>query len=57
MDLAGHSRLLINEQGDLLNELNRIVKSTAQFQSVEAAGKLIRLPTGMEWRGMKEVCG
>ena len=31
---------------DLLNELNRIVRETPQFKSAEAAGKLIRLPTG-----------
>ena len=46
IDLVGYSRLLINEQGELLNELNRLVKSTAQFQSAEAAEKLIRMPTG-----------
>ncbi|MDQ3119091.1 MAG: hypothetical protein M3Q89_05915, partial [Verrucomicrobiota bacterium] len=29
-----------------VNELNRLVKSTAQFQRAEAAEKLIRMPTG-----------
>lgn len=46
MDVVGYSRLLIDEQRDVLNELNQVVRSTEQFKSAEATGKLIRLPTG-----------
>jgi TolB-like protein/class 3 adenylate cyclase len=46
MDIVGYSRGLIDQQRDLLNELNKIVRETQQFKSAEAAGKLIRLPTG-----------
>ena len=46
IDVVGFTRLLINEQGDVLNELNRIIRQTAAFQSAESAGKLVRLPSG-----------
>src|SRR5438046_9750422 len=45
MDIVGYSKLLINEQAELLQELNRIVRNTNQFRNAEAAGELIRLPT------------
>jgi len=46
MDVVGYSKLLVDEQRDLLNELNQIVRNTKQFENAEAAGKLTRLPTG-----------
>ena len=46
MDVVGYSKLLINEQRDVLDELNQIVRKTEQFRIAEVAGKLIRLPTG-----------
>ena len=46
MDIVGYSKGLIDQQRDLLNELNKIVRETQQFKSAEAAGKFIRLPTG-----------
>jgi TolB-like protein/class 3 adenylate cyclase/Flp pilus assembly protein TadD len=46
MDVVGYSKLFTNEQREVLEELNRIVRSTEQFRNAEAAGKLIRLPTG-----------
>src|SRR6266403_2406161 len=46
MDIVGYSKLLINEQHELLQELNRIVRTTEAFRAAEVAGKLIRLPTG-----------
>jgi TolB-like protein/class 3 adenylate cyclase/tetratricopeptide (TPR) repeat protein len=46
MDVVGYSKLLINEQGELLQQLNQIVRNTSQFRKAEAAGELIRLPTG-----------
>src|SRR5438132_6077223 len=46
IDIVGYSKLLINEQHELLEELNQIVRTTEAFRAAEAAGKLIRLPTG-----------
>src|SRR6266550_1413742 len=46
IDIVGYSKLLINEQHELLQELNQIVRATEAFRVAEAAGKLIRLPTG-----------
>ena len=46
IDVVGYSKLLINEQRDLLDELNQVVRNTEQFRSADAAGKLICLPTG-----------
>ncbi len=45
-DIVGYSKLLTNEQRELLQLLNEIVRRTPQFQAAEAAGKLVRLPTG-----------
>jgi TolB-like protein/class 3 adenylate cyclase/Flp pilus assembly protein TadD len=46
IDVVGYSKLLVNEQLELIQELNRIVRDTECFQSAEKSGKLIRLPTG-----------
>src|SRR5436190_7386596 len=46
IDVVGYSKLLVNEQIELLHELNSIVRSTECFRAAEASGKLIRLPTG-----------
>jgi TolB-like protein/class 3 adenylate cyclase/Tfp pilus assembly protein PilF len=46
IDVVGYSKLLVNEQVELLQELNRIVRSTQSFRAAEASGKLIRVPTG-----------
>src|SRR5207249_7141943 len=46
IDVVGYSKLLVNEQVELLQELNQIVRSTPSFRNAEATGKLIRLPTG-----------
>src|SRR5438874_6048502 len=46
IDIVGYSNLLIDRQRDLVNKLNTIVRETDQFRNAEAAGKLIRLPTG-----------
>src|SRR6188472_939820 len=46
IDAVGYSKLLVNEQIELLRELNRIVRSTECFRAAEASGKLIRVPTG-----------
>src|SRR6266481_5516662 len=46
IDAVGYSKLLVNEQIELLQELNRIVRSTECFRAAERAGKLTRVPTG-----------
>src|SRR5204862_5543646 len=45
-DIVGYSKLLHNEQGEVLRELNEIVRNTEQFRAADAAGALLRLPTG-----------
>ena len=46
MDIVGYSKLLINEQRALLDALNQIVRATDEFRTAEAAGRLIKIPTG-----------
>lgn len=46
IDIVGSSKLLTNEQSGVLRDLNEIVRGTNQVRTAEAAGKLIRLPTG-----------
>lgn len=46
MDMVGYSKLLLEEQRELQEELTRIVRDTEQVRAAEAAEKLIRVPTG-----------
>jgi adenylate cyclase len=46
MDVVGYSKLLLDEQRELQEQLNEIVKETQQARAAEAAGRLIRIPTG-----------
>jgi TolB-like protein/class 3 adenylate cyclase/Flp pilus assembly protein TadD len=46
IDVVGYSELLVNEQIELLQELNQIVRNTECFRTAEASGELIRVPTG-----------
>src|SRR6266566_7587429 len=46
MDVVGYSKLLVNEQREILRELTQIVRKSEHFCAAEAAGKLIRLPVG-----------
>jgi hypothetical protein len=41
MDIVGYSKLLINEQSSVQQQLNQIVRNTDQFRDAEAADKLI----------------
>src|ERR1700731_983723 len=45
-DIVGYSKLPIDQQSELLGQLNQVVRGTEQFRAAEAAGKLVRLPTG-----------
>ena len=46
VDIVGYSKLLIDEQRELQQDLNDIVRKTDQVREAEAEGKLVRLPTG-----------
>src|SRR6058998_4352613 len=46
IDVVGYSKLLVNEQIELLQELNQIVRGTECFRTAEANGKLMRVQTG-----------
>src|ERR1700730_6024967 len=46
MDVVGYSKLLVNEQRELVQQLNQVVRKTPQFRKSDAAGKLIRIPVG-----------
>src|SRR6266516_2660228 len=46
IDVVDYSKLLVNEQREVVEQLNRTVRRTPQFQKSEGAGKLIRIPVG-----------
>src|SRR5437867_7697180 len=46
IDIVGYSKLSIDDQHAAIEELNRIVRVSEQFQRAEAADRLIRIPTG-----------
>jgi TolB-like protein len=46
IDVVGYSKLLVNEQREVVEQLNRAVRKTPQFRKNEGAGKLIRIPVG-----------
>src|SRR6266566_2734963 len=46
MDVVGFSKLLINDQSEILSQLNQLVRNTPHFREAEAERDLIRLATG-----------
>jgi hypothetical protein len=46
IDIVGYSKRSINEQRAAVDELNEVVRDSEQFQKAEAAGRLIKIPTG-----------
>src|SRR5260370_3484035 len=46
MDVVGFSKLLINDQSEILEQLNQLVRETSHFREADAAGKLILLSFG-----------
>jgi TolB-like protein/class 3 adenylate cyclase/Flp pilus assembly protein TadD len=46
VDIVGYSKLLVNEQREVVEQLNQAVRKTPQFRKSEAAGQLIRIPVG-----------
>lgn len=50
MDVVDCSKMMSDDQREVLRDLNAVVRGTDQFRAADAQGKLISLPTGMEWR-------
>src|SRR5438128_12663017 len=46
IDIVGYSKLSISDQHARVEELNRIVRASEQFQRAEAASRMTRIPTG-----------
>jgi adenylate cyclase len=46
MDVVGYSKMLVNEQREVLQQLNEVVRGAPQFGKSSGAGKLICIPTG-----------
>ncbi len=46
IDIVGYSKLSINEQNAVVDELTQIVRATEQFQQAETADRLIKIATG-----------
>jgi class 3 adenylate cyclase len=46
IDIVGYSKLLVNEQVEVLQELKQIVRGTESFRAAESNDTLIRVPTG-----------
>src|SRR6266513_2983959 len=46
IDIVGYSKLSINEQHALVEELNDVVRASEQFQKAEAADRLLKIATG-----------
>src|SRR5260370_1775300 len=46
IDIVGYSKLSINQQRAVVDELAEVVRGSDQFQKAEAAERLIKIPTG-----------
>ena len=46
IDIVAYSKLSINDQHAAVEELNRVVRASEQFRRAEAAGRLLKIPTG-----------
>src|SRR5918996_1892307 len=46
MDVVGYSKLLLDDQREIQQQLAEIVRNTEQVRAAEAAGRLIQIPTG-----------
>ena len=46
LDIVGFSKLLIDDQAEMIAQLNQVVRHTPRFREAETAGGLIRLATG-----------
>jgi len=46
IDIVAYSKLAIDQQKEAVQQLNQCVRDSEQFRRADAAGKLIRIPTG-----------
>ena len=46
LDIVGYSKLSVNDQHARIEELNEIVRLSDQIRKAEAAGRLLKIPTG-----------
>ena len=46
IDIVGYSKLSVDDQHASIEELNRIVRLSEQFQKSEGANRLLKIPTG-----------
>src|SRR5256886_4193333 len=46
LDIVGYSKVSVNEQHAQVEELNEVVRLFEQFRKAEAAGRLLKIPTG-----------
>ena len=46
IDIVGYSKLSINEQRAVVDELTQVVRNSDQYGKAEAADRLIKIPTG-----------
>src|SRR6266481_6408012 len=46
IDIVGYSKLSINDQRAVIDELTQGVRTSEQFRNAEAAARLIKIPTG-----------
>ena len=46
LDVVGYSKLLVDEQRAVVDELNAVVRETDEYREAELAGHLIKIPTG-----------
>jgi len=46
IDIVGYSKLSINEQRAVVDELTQVVRNSDQYRKAEAADRLIKIPTG-----------
>ena len=46
LDIVGYSKALTDEQQELIDRLNQIVRSSDEFEKAAAADRLIKIPTG-----------
>src|SRR5258707_3846495 len=51
LDVVGYSKLLVNEQREVVQQLTEIVRNTPQFCKSDTNGKLIRIPIGDGFSG------
>src|SRR5215469_14185484 len=46
LDIVAYSKLSVSEQHARVEELNEVVRLSEQFRKAEAAGRLVKIPTG-----------